>query len=783
MVKLTARQTANNLSIKEWGNARLEVAQGSNGERFIIVHSIKKVLADEVWFYDNKNMILRVVNHDGSSGCGYILLTPNTFTKTYEEISEQVFDDKYRKVVEYDENNEERLVSLINENTCRPEFPFKKWKDILDVHNEIATISFIQKGTGRKMQSLVRFKQNFYGNELVAQEIIHVKENLYKYRLNSPLYYLYNANNRLSSDDTIGYSDIEFISDQLAMGVIDGVQWDFIKTCPTKDINSLKVVHTSYEPPIIDNDIISIVNFDENDEEVKYKINISGTKLSEGNLLDLSIESGEVVTNSDKNQALIEEVNELVVPIVTIGRFVYVNDDSIKLSEHYNQIFSKRSLRKPCYIEKGTICWVLAKENVIVITRRDGISDYRRTILYKKGLPSDYSSFEVLNDSKWYMEDCFICTEEEDILDTAIKTIKIKLQEKVDSIEIKQQTNVNLATNDTKDTLKLKAIFHFLQQQGFDIDAIYKALYILFPSIEQFIDLTNVRIAESELCKRIEEHSQTRDLISSNTAKLIEMLNLSEKEIAILNYYTKVKGLSISAAVEYIGEESSTGTNVVAKYNELMQLGEILSNERKLLRKLIIEDLVNGYANLTDTSEIFKPMPQSVTPITIQDVVLDKEKKDDFTIDETRSVEAIIKDKILKFYLNGIVLYEVFENKKVYNFNHDIHYVQMGKDIFVFISRNKAEKLDKEHPHNISLRGNGEDRRFSQVFTHINGAIKNQRENNSRIFVFEHNDDNTCRFYDELQYLNYDLIKDNGREIIMFKMKSLIRFNTDNEQN
>ena len=78
------------------------------------------------------------------------------------------------------------------------------------------------------------------------------------------------------------------------------------------------------------------------------------------------------------------------------------------------------------------------------------------------------------------MEDCFICTEEEDILNTAIKTIKTKLQEKVDSIEIKQQTNENLVTNDTKDTLKLKAIFHFLQQQGFDNDAIYKALYILF---------------------------------------------------------------------------------------------------------------------------------------------------------------------------------------------------------------------------------------------------------------------------------------------------------------
>ena len=223
------------------------------------------------------------------------------------------------------------------------------------------------------------------------------------------------------------------------------------------------------------------------------------------------------------------------------------------------------------------------------------------------------------------MEDCFICTEEEDILNTAIKTIKTKLQEKIDSIEIKQQTNENLVTNDTKDTLKLKAIFHFLQQQGFDNDAIYKALYILFPSIEQFIDLTNVKIANAELCKRIDEHSRTRDLISSDTSKLIEMLDLSEKELAILNYYTKAKGLSISAAVEYICEESPTGTKVIAKYNELMRLGDILSNERKILRELIIEDLVNGYANLADTSEILKPVTPVVLPILNQSVVSNKE--------------------------------------------------------------------------------------------------------------------------------------------------------------
>lgn len=778
MVKLIARETAENLSIKEWGKARLDIVQDTNGESFIVVHSLRRLLVDEVFFYDNDNMLLRVSSHDVGSRSGYILLMPNTFTKIYAEISETVFDDKYRKVVEYDKDGEE-LVSLINEKSGKLEFPLTRWKDILDVHDEIATISFKQKGTGRTLQSLVRFKQNLYGNELVAQEITHVKESLYKYRQNSPLYYLYNANNRLSSEDTIGYSDIEFISDQLAMGVIDDVQWDFIKTCPAKDVNSLKVVHTSYERPIFDNDIISIVSYDDNDEETKYKINFSGTKLSEGNVLDLSIESGEIVPQTENKQEPVEEVKETVVPIVTIGRFVFVNDDSVKLSEHSNLIYSKKSLHKPCNIDKGTICWILAKENVIVITRRDGISDYRRAILYKKDLPSDFASFAVLNDSKWYMEDCFICTEEEDILNTAIKTIKTKLQEKVDSIEIKQQTNENLVTNDTKDTLKLKAIFHFLQQQGFDNDAIYKALYILFPSIEQFIDLTNVKIANAELCKRIDEHSRTRDLISSDTSKLIEMLDLSEKELAILNYYTKAKGLSISAAVEYICEESPTGTKVIAKYNELMRLGDILSNERKILRELIIEDLVNGYANLADTSEILKPVTPVVLPILNQSVVSNKEEMKDFTVDESKNIEAVIKDKIFKFSLNNIIQYEIFENKKVYHFNHDLHYVQMGKDILVFISKSKAEELDKEHPHNISLRGNGEDKRFSQVFTHINGAIKSQRENNSRIFVFEHNDDKTCKFYDELQYLDYDLEREDGREIIMFKMKSLHRFNTD----
>ena len=773
MVKLIAQQTADSLSIKEWGNARLDVVQNPNGDNFIVVSSLKSFLAEEVFFYDNKNILIKIRNYDREVRSGYVLLMPNTFTREYADISIEIFDDKYRRVVDYNNKNE-RLASLINEKNGRLEFPLTHWSDIIDVHDEIAIISFIQKGTGRTFQSLIRFKQNLQGDKrLIAQEIIHIKESLYKYRLNSNLFNLYNAKNMLSSDERIGYTNITYISDQLALGVIDEVQWDFIKTFPTKDSKILTVVHTSYVKPVFDNDIISIVNYDDNDEEIEYKINFSGTRLSEGNVLDLSVEAGDIASSlTECLDVEVEGDNELKVPIIIIGRFIFVSDDSIKIPELGNFIATNRSLRKRCNIERGYICWILLNEKVIIITKSDGISDYRRAILYKKDLPDTFDSFSVLSNPKWYVEDCFISAEEDNILDVAIDEIQSRLQERVNSIVIEQNTNISIVSNDTKDSLKLRAIYEYLLQQGFDDDAIYNALYILFPSIEQFIELSNVMVTNYELCKSIEKYSRIHDIISSDKGKLIDMLNLNEKEMAILNYYTKAKGFSLDTAIDYIYEESPSGERVIAKYNELMQIDDILSNKRKLLRKLIIEDLVHSNFDFAGTSDVLKPATGEI----ISSLTTVKKPNNIFVADETIIVEAVFKDKIHKFNLNSIVKYDIFGNKKVYNFKHDIHYVQVGRDILIFISKNKALELDNEHPHVVSLKGNGEDKRFSQDFTHINGIIRKQRENDSRIFVFVHNDESTCRFYDELQYLDYNLTREDGRSVIIFKMKSLHRF-------
>ena len=63
MVKLVAQQAADSLSIKEWGNARLDVVQNPNGDNFIVVSSLKKFWAEEVFFYDNKNILIKILRH------------------------------------------------------------------------------------------------------------------------------------------------------------------------------------------------------------------------------------------------------------------------------------------------------------------------------------------------------------------------------------------------------------------------------------------------------------------------------------------------------------------------------------------------------------------------------------------------------------------------------------------------------------------------------------------------------------------------------------------------
>ena len=532
MVKLIAQQTAANLSYTKCGRWNLSTVQ-VDGRKVIMLCSEwlgnKEYEADRVFIYDNNNILLHDSVHNK-----YRLLFPNTTSDIYDEISIDVYDDKYRKAVCY--INGEKCVSLINETTGQLQFPPVRWNDIMDVHNDIAIVSLRQRGP----QTLVWFQRNLSGGIKEADEYLYIGGSLYKFRTDGiRLYKLFNAHTMQSSNPKIGYTDIRYISDQLAMGIYNS-QWDFI------NIFSMEVMHSSIREPVIENGIIHIVSCDNNE----FDINLYGTE------------------------------------VVSVGRFIIVNDERINLSDNNSIHTTTKDIAKLCNIKKGNICWVLMRHNKIIITAKTGISRHSRRILSQEEMPEDIKSFANSLDSKWYNGDCFISA------GNVTEVIKSKLQEIVEKKNAAE--NANPTINNTDDASKLKAIYHYLQQQGFGNQEIFDALYILFPSIERQIDSTDLRTKYADLDKKIKEYTETCNVINSNTGTLIEMLNLNDKESAIFNYYTKVKEMSIDATIKCINDESPTGTEVARKYNELMRIDEMLDDELRKLRRLIIEDLALG---------------------------------------------------------------------------------------------------------------------------------------------------------------------------------------------
>ena len=101
-------------------------------------------------------------------------------------------------------------------------------------------------------------------------------------------------------------------------------------------------------------------------------------------------------------------------------------------------------------------------------------------------------------------------------------------------------------------------------------------------------------------------------------------------------------------------------------------------------------------------------------------------------------------------------------------------------DIEIF-SHAKAKELDSDNIRQFQIRGSGDEKRFDQDYRAVNGVVANQRENGARIYVFESIDDSTCRFFDEFQCIKNDLVEDEneGRKLIYFTMKSLLRYNKD----
>lgn len=767
--------TADNLfEEKQIGSTTIYPIEGGNC-RYIGIKAkcgYKNQFITDVYSYDNNNVLVKFVDINNSRAL-YLLVSESTFSCPYDSISLKVYDEKYRIAYTNDR------VCVISEKSAQKTISESKWKNIIDINNDIAIIN--SKGN---YYNLVRLNfETKWGNELQgSKEITYIDNYLYKYRNIETRYkyLLYNAKQPASSNPMTLYDDIQCISEQFAVGIITGVQWDFIKFNSKKD-GYLEVAFTSYKEPVYNGDDINLAEFDDYGNEIPYVINKWGANLSD-EPEEGTEEPVAEVRGKDLPQTKNLSLNEQLAPQdenIEIGKVIVVANESVKKSEHGEYLHFNYSFRKACDCV-GYPCWILLKQKLIVITEKKGRGGRTDALsIVKKGaLPSDFEQFSnISQDNKWlYFEKSLIAPETE-IIDEVINIISPEIkklaEEHKESIEVQQKRDIE----DTKDILRLKAIYDFLKLQGFDNLSISNAIASLFPEIEEFIDYTNVKQNYYHGWKRYVENVEKLKRIMPDgyvfdDSKVIEELKFTDNEKIMLDYYTKVKGYRLDVTMELIEEESPSGGELRKEYEFLMRLDDIVDNERIMLQREIIGDLVNNFTSMVDTSEMLKLPESSITSISSKEFVVDTSKSTDLTIKDVKHI----------FKLNESIKYDVFEGKSFRLYEKPVCYLKVGKNVVILLNREKAKEFDSEHARQLMIRGNGEDKKFDQDYNSYNGIIAQQRENGARIYVFECIDSETCSFFDEFQCIKDERIEDEkeNRKIIYFTMKSLLRYNTDN---
>lgn len=763
--------TAETLELERWGEYELKIIQDNNCKYIICKEKYYKTkLLSDVYLYDNGNILIKFVVQQSITSPLYELLCNSMMSsQAYDDISTEVYDNEYR--IAKSSNG----ITILREKDGRAIYNRdKNWKDIKGIYDGYAIVN-----SKDNYYNLVRLNlNNAYSNLLQgAYDISYIKDGLFKYRdpESGGLYLPYNAReNKKIKNPKISYHDILKISDQLVMGVKHKIQWDLI------NIHTLQVVYSCLEEPKQKEDTIEIVCVDKKGNDVQYTINTSGTNLSEepeGSTEEPVAE----VRGKDLPQAESVSLNE---PLATqdenieIGKIIVVTNESVKKSEHGEYLHFNNSFRKACDCV-GYPCWILLKQKLIVITERKGRGGRTDALnIIKKGtLPSDFEQFSnISQDNKLlYFEKSLISSKTE-IINKAINIISPELknlaEDHKESIEAQQKRDIE----DTKDILRLKAIYDFLKLQGFEKFSICNAITALFPEIEEYIDFTNVKQNYYYGWKRyVENVAKLKRIMPDgyvfDDSKVVKELKFTDNEKIMLDYYTKVKGYQLDIAMEFIEEESPSGGELRKEYETLMRLDDIVENQRIMLQREIIGDLVNNFTAMVDTSEMLRLPGASNTMIDNSGPVSIAPKSTDFKIKEEKHI----------FKINESIKYDMFERKRFHYYEKPVYYLAYEKHIVILLNSEKARELDADNSRQFKIRGNGDDKKFDQDYSAINGTIANQRENNTRIYVFECIDNETCRFFDEFQCIKSERIKDEKeeRKIIYFTMKSLIRYNTE----
>ena len=802
--------TSGNLDIKQWHNYSL--SKTSNG-LIKVSDGTKFILSYHIYLYDNGH-ILAEVSADGQKK--FRLITPNSVAPTpLLYVSFEIYDGKYRITKDIDDSDGKTTASVISEDNGLEVIRHTKWKDIKEIRDGLLIIEVRQNVYALLSFTWQKKCIDLLGGGGNVTLIEYVSPHIYKFKTNNSngRYYIFNAKLRSSSriPHAETFDDIKPLSDRLVMGVTgEDVSFMLLTTNPIKQI-----AVTEGSAPVFDraNNRIHIKGYygDDDVDAHEFDIDYDGVLIeNKANVSDATARfraynETHLSTNQENRTESVSAVPETKEFIPYNIRRLYTNNIQVEhlwiLDGDKNDfIITKKTLglrKVSLYVsgrdgssEKlGAIflpnlnkfilifyhCKEVLMNRIEIAYQEELLPSVKDSILnYAKKPVSElkcnissvlsslqYDLFYKLIQPKFDKNVSKLSTSEDKVGSSTItpKVNIINSQVSKDDINIVAETKIEVTSYEEKqlneqtiEAYKIKDVYNFLKSQDFNIVAIFKSISELFPSFEKrMLGLTNVKIDHNDLYERI-ELLDTYSRSKNDVNFILEQLHLNPSQKQQLGYEIIVKGETFAHALSLIDKNNE----LHRVYTEIMNSEALLKEAwEKLGHYVLVELVVNLPERAADISTIEKKLSTEVP------------------VSKDSSYAIPINEKTLILHLNDKISYEEFSKKRVYFWMDEVKYIQDKKNVFLFLDKKTAEKLDQEKSMYVQLWGEGKDQ---QLFmnTNVNSKIRDQHQNNARILVFKRNDAESCIFFDEYEFVKYETINNK----ILFTYKSILRYKT-----
>ena len=465
----------------------------------------------------------------------------------------------------------------------------------------------------------------------------------------------------------------------------------------------------------------SIKKIDIDNDKINVRGYIYGSELDEETVYDAVYSfSGNLLSYAKYDETVQTQSEVIEVTPVEETTLIVNKINIVPVGDEIERKFfqsTSNTINVPDEEDYSKVVWLLLSTNQLVILEylSRGSRGQRKKRIFEEQLNEQFSAWLKNNVKNFRSLDCEIeynMVKIEDFINDNIRNNETLIKDDV------------TMRSDTNEALLLVDNYRHFHSVINDEDRIYDAITAMHPSLESLLDLTNIRIDDEDLYNIPQKCIETNDEIKE---KEEELLRLAQKQ-----------------------------QEIETEILELKKTLEQQETERKLLHKLIIKEIVEKFGSYQH---------------------VDTNHTETFTQVSPQFVSLNIGGAKYHWQLNDKIDYNVFNNRKVFG-KSNVKYVLIENNIMIFINPDVAEDIVNNRKDNLfELIGQGDSKRENQVFGYNeNTKVRDHRRGLMRVFVFVREQNDTCEFFGQVEYVSHQEKWDGRRNIILFKFKSLLRF-------